>query len=840
MNQRPLLVVESPSKARTIEQYLGGEFEVIASVGHIKDLPSNELGIDIENDFKINLTPLSDRKKFIDEIKTKSAQAPRVLIATDPDREGEAIAAHIASETPPEKTERVEFTEITKAGINEAMNQIRKIDKNLVDAQIARRIIDRLVGYKVSPVLWATLKKNMNFVSGSLSAGRVQSAAVKLLIDRERLRARFKSTTYFDILAELEDKKEKISFDALLISYNEKTIASSRNFDSETGELKSTDVILLDETQVSKIFDDLNNDHWEVLSVKEKPRTSNPRPPFTTSTLQQEAARKLRMSARQTMRNAQSLYENGFITYMRTDSTHLSSEAVEGSRKIIENLYGKEYLPHNPNSYTNKVRNAQEAHEAIRPAHREFRTINDVQSALGEDCAKLYDLIWKRTIASQMLPAKLKQTAINIKNNKSVFRATGQVVLFQGYMKVYVEGQDSPDADLANNERVLPNLRNGDTLVCKDSKKQSHTTKPPARFTEASLVKALEGNGIGRPSTFASILDTIVKRGYVDRKSSRLIPTYLGLAVTQLLENHFTDLVNKEFTAKMEDRLDEISRGERKSIPFIKNFYFGGDGEIFSGLENMLEEKIDIPQACTIEIPESLQDSTEARIGRYGPFLRRGEITRSIPELIYLGDLSLENIEQIFKEELPENKSLGKDPKTNDDIWIKKGPYGHYVQLGESKTRKSIPKGTSIRDVNLELALKLFALPRTVGVHPENKDVITADYGRYGPYIKCGKQNASLKGEESPLNITIEKSIELLANRIKKSSEIRSLGTDPKTKQTIVLKDGRYGPYISDGKVNASLGQKYDPETITLEIAIELVNAKKSAPKRKKRAKKKK
>tara|TARA_B100001996_G_scaffold381715_1_gene371735 strand:- start:2732 stop:4372 length:1641 start_codon:yes stop_codon:yes gene_type:complete len=546
------------------------------------------------------------------------------------------------------------------------------------------------------------------------------------------------------------------------------------------------------------------------------------------------------MSARQTMRNAQSLYENGFITYMRTDSTHLSSEAVEGSRKIIENLYGKEYLPHNPNSYTNKVRNAQEAHEAIRPAHREFRTINDVQSALGEDCAKLYDLIWKRTIASQMLPAKLKQTAINIKNNKSVFRANGQVVLFQGYMKIYVEGQDSPDADLANNERVLPNLRNGDTLVCKDSKKQSHTTKPPARFTEASLVKALEGNGIGRPSTFASILDTIVKRGYVDRKSSRLIPTYLGLAVTQLLENHFTDLVNKEFTAKMEDRLDEISRGERKSIPFIKNFYFGGDGEIFSGLENMLEEKIDIPQACTIEIPESLQDSTEARIGRYGPFLRRGEITRSIPELIYLGDLSLENIEQIFKEELPENKSLGKDPKTNDDIWIKKGPYGHYVQLGESKTRKSIPKGTSIRDVNLELALKLFALPRTVGVHPENKDVITADYGRYGPYIKCGKQNASLKGGESPLNITIEKSIELLANRNKKSSEIRSLGTDPKTKQTIVLKDGRYGPYISDGKVNASLGQKYDPETITLEIAIELVNAKKSAPKRKKRAKKKK
>ncbi len=840
MSQRPLLVVESPSKARTIEQYLGGEFEVIASVGHIKDLPSNELGIDIDDDFKINLKPLSDRKKFIDEIKSKSATAPRVLIATDPDREGEAIAAHIASETPPEKTERVEFTEITKAGISEAMNQIRKIDKNLVDAQIARRIIDRLVGYKVSPVLWATLKKNMNFVSGSLSAGRVQSAAVKLLIDRERLRARFKNTTYFDILAKLEDKKEKISFNALLISYDKKTIASSRNFDSETGILKSTDLMLLDETQVSKIFDNLNDDQWEVLNVQEKPRTSNPRPPFTTSTLQQEAARKLRMSARQTMRNAQSLYENGFITYMRTDSTHLSSEAVDGSRKIIEDLYGKEYLPNSPNSYANKVRNAQEAHEAIRPAHREFRTINDVKSSLGKDCANLYDLIWKRTIASQMLPAKLKQTTINIKNGKAIFRANGQVVLFPGYMKIYVEGKDNPDAELANNERILPNLKNGDILFCKDSNKQIHTTKPPARFTEASLVKALEGNGIGRPSTFASILDTIVKRGYVDRKSSRLIPTYLGLAVTQLLENHFTNLVDKEFTAKMEDNLDEISRGERKSTPFIKNFYFGGEGEIFVGLEKMLEEKIDIPQACTIEIPESLQDSTEARIGRYGPFLRRGEVTRSIPELIYLGDLSLENIEEIFKEELPENKSLGKDPATNDDIWIKKGPYGHYVQLGESKTRKSIPTGTSIRDVSIELALKLFALPRTVGTHPESKEKITADYGRYGPYIKCGKQNASLKGDSTPLDITLEKSLELLANRNKKSSELRSLGTDPKTKQNVVLKDGRYGPYVSNGKVNASLGQKYTPDSITLETAIELINAKKSAPKRKRKSKKKK
>ncbi|MBJ12932.1 MAG: DNA topoisomerase I [Candidatus Marinimicrobia bacterium] len=840
MSQRPLLVVESPSKARTIEQYLGGDFEVIASVGHIKDLPSNELGIDIENNFKIDLHPLSDRKKFIDEIKSKSQKAPRVLIATDPDREGEAIAAHIASEVPSEKTERVEFTEITKAGISDAMKNIRQIDKNLVDAQTARRIIDRLVGYKVSPVLWATLKKNMNFVSGSLSAGRVQSAAVKLLIDRERLRARFQSTTYFDILAKLEDKKEKISFDALLISYDEKTVASSKSFESETGKIKSSDVLLLDEPQVSKIFENIDDNNWSVVSVEEKPRASNPKPPFTTSTLQQEAARKLRMSARQTMRNAQILYENGFITYMRTDSTHLSEEAIGGSRKIIGNLYGEKYLPNNPNIYENKVRNAQEAHEAIRPAHREFRTIDEVQSILGEDCAKLYDLIWKRTIASQMPPAKLKQTTINIKNNAARFRANGQVIIFPGYMKIYVEGQDNPDAELTNNEKILPVLKKDDHVLCKERKKQSHTTKPPARFTEASLVKALEGNGIGRPSTFASIMDTIVKRGYVDRKNSRLIPTYLGLAVTQLLENHFSNLVNKEFTAKMEDGLDEISRGERKSLPFINNFYFGGEENIFVGLEKMLEEKIDIPLACTIEIPESIQGSTEARIGRYGPFLRRGEITRSIPDLIYLGDLNLENIEQIFKEKLPENKSLGKDPKTNSDIWIKKGPYGNYVQLGDTKTRKSIPKGTPINDINLELALKLFALPRTIGKHPETNEIITADYGRYGPYIKCGKQNASLRGKETPLDITLDKAIEFLINKNKKSSEIRSLGIDPETKNTIVLKDGRYGPYISDGKINASLGQAYTTDTITLETAIELIKTKKSAPKRKRKRKKKK
>ena len=837
MSQRPLLIVESPSKARTIEQYLGGDYEVAASVGHVKDLPSNELGVDIENDFEIQLQILPDRKKFIADLKKKAKDAPRVLIATDPDREGEAIARHLANEVARENVERVEFTEITKSGIAAAMEQIRGIDKNLVDAQTARRVIDRLVGYKVSPVLWATLQKNMNFVQGSLSAGRVQSAAVKLIMDRDRLRAKFLKTTYFDLQAVLFKDENEASFTAVLVRIDGKRIASSQDFDSDTGQIKNEDAILLTEAQANELVKELHSGAWQISKIEEKPRTSNPRPPFTTSTLQQEAARKLRMSARQTMRNAQQLYENGFITYMRTDSTHLSEEAIAGSRQIIADLYGDDYLPGKANRYKTQVRNAQEAHEAIRPAHRQFRSVDDVQSALGTDTAKLYDLIWKRTIASQMLPAKLKQTAVTIQNQKTEFRANGQVILFPGYMRIYVEGRDNPEADLANKEKILPALAEGDSLICRELESQSHTTKPPARFTEASLVKNLEANGIGRPSTFASILDIIVRRGYIEREKGRLSPTYLGLAVTQLLENHFTNLVNKEFTAKMEEGLDEISRGERESLPFMTNFYYGG--ERFAGLENMLEEKVDIPKACTIEMPKPIQETTEGRIGRYGPYLRRGDETRSIPEKIYPGDLTLETIEEIFNEKEPEDEPLGKQPETGEFIWIKKGPYGHYVQLGESKTRKSIPKGTPVAEVSLELALKLLALPRTVGIHPETGESITADYGRYGPYIKCGKQNASLRGTETPLDITVEKSVELLASRNKKSTELRTLGDHPETGETLVVKDGRYGPYISDGKVNASLKKEHVPNTITLETAVELINAKRAAPKRTRKRKKK-
>ncbi|MFL3006941.1 MAG: type I DNA topoisomerase [Candidatus Neomarinimicrobiota bacterium] len=839
MKNKPLLIVESPTKVKTIQQYLGKDYDVISCVGHVKDLPRKELGIDIENDFKIALTVLPDKKKFITELRKKSKTAERVMIATDPDREGEAIAAHLASEVPEEKMERVQFTEITKAGIADGIKKIRDINHNLVSAQTARRVIDRLVGYKVSPVLWATLQSNMKFVSTNLSAGRVQSAAVKIIIDRDRLRANFSRTKFFDLKVELSKTDNQKTFSANLFKLDGKKIATSNDFNSQTGEIKTKDVTLLSEDQANQLCKELKSGPWSIIEVSEKPRTSNPKPPFTTSTLQQEAARKLRSSARQTMSTAQKLYENGFITYMRTDSTHLSDEAIEGARKIVQNKFGPEYLPSSPKQYKSKVKNIQEAHEAIRPAHKNFVPIEKVKKLLGKEGSNLYELIWRRTIASQMKSAKLKQTSVIIKVKNAEFKATGQVILFPGYMKAYVEGKDNPNKDLADKERILPILEKNDTLTYISLEAVSHNTKPPARYTEASLVKALEENGIGRPSTFASILATIVKREYVNRKGGKLSPTFLGLAVTQLLENHFANLVNKEFTAKMENGLDEISRGEQQSTPFMNNFYHGGGH--FSGLEKMLKEKVDIPLACTIPLPAEIKESTDGRIGRFGPYLRRGEDTRAIPEEIYVGDLTLEKVEEIFQIEVKEDEPIGSHPESGESIWLKKGPYGYYVQIGDTKKRKGIPKDFSLSNVDLDYALKLLSLPREIGKHPENGEMISADYGRFGPYIKCGKMNASLRGEETPLDIGLSKAIELLKNRNKKSSDLRNIGAHPETGEDLVIKDGRYGPYISDGKVNVALKSDLTPEEITLEQAVDLINQKRLSPtkKRKKRKKKK-
>lgn len=843
MSTKPILIVESPSKARTISKYLGGDFEVLACVGHIKDLPPKDLGIDVDHDFEPTLKVLPDKRKFIKELKSRAKDASRIVIATDPDREGEAIADHLASEVPNDKLERVQFTEITKEGILDGMQHSRSIDRNLVNAQKTRRIIDRLVGYKLSPLLWRTLQKNMNFVKSSLSAGRVQSAAVKILVDRERMRAQFKQATYYDLKATLIAEKEPDTpVEATLIELDDKRIASGRDFDKNTGELKNEKVLPLSKAQATTLADEIREGPWIVSNIDEKPKTVKPRPPFTTSTLQQEAARKLRFAARRTMRLAQQLYEAGFITYMRTDSTTLSGEALAGARDQIQSRFGNDYLPEKPIAYRTKVKNAQEAHEAIRPAGRTFADGNIVARATNKDAARLYELIWKRTLASQMKPAKMKQTTVSIKNQKTLFRATGNVILFPGFMRVYVEGSDDPGAQLANREAVLPPLKPEEILTCNTLDVNEHQTQPPARFTEASLVKELEARGVGRPSTYASIIDTIQAREYVINRKGKLTPTFLAVAVTQLLENHFESLVDIDFTADMENRLDAISRGELQSVPFMNDFYFGNDHD--PGLAELLEAEIDIRKACTIPLKSSGdkdEQGLEARVGRYGPYLQSGDKTHSIPVDLALGDLTLKKAEELLQKSEEGPDVLGSDPESDEPIYLKEGPYGPYVQLGDTKTRKSIPRNVDKNDVTLEMALQLLSLPKTLGKHPETGEPVTTDLGRYGPYVRSGNTNAKLPPSLSPLTVTLDEAVTLLKKRRKGSVDLRTVGAHPKTGETIVLKEGRYGPYATDGKVNASLPKGTDPETISDDEVIQLIDKKRAAgPRPKKRRKRKK
>ena len=836
MSQKAIIIVESPSKAKTISKYLENEYEVLSSIGHVKDLPRGSLGVDIDNEFSMELVVLDDKKEFFKTLGEKAKDSPEIILATDPDREGEAIAAHIASEVPDTKLSRVQFTEITNSGVKNGMEHRIQIDENLVEAQRTRRIIDRLVGYKISPVLWTTLQKNMSFVKESLSAGRVQSAALKIVIDRERKRSKFKQVTYYGLTSQLITPDQE-AFSARLYNMDSKRLARGQDFDQASGELTKDNLLALSKSQAEALVEELRSGPWIVSKVEEKPKTSNPRPPFTTSTLQQEAARKLKFNTGKTMRTAQRLYEAGYITYMRTDSTHLSVEAISAARAEIKKLFGPDFLPPKPREYKGKVKNAQEAHEAIRPAGRSFRTIEKVADTVNNDGAKLYELIWKRTIACQMPSAKLKQTTVTIENQNTEFRANGQVILFPGYMKVYVEGKDDPKSSVANKENVLPDIKEDDRLSCDNLTIDESRTKPPARFTEASLVKEMEANGIGRPSTYSSIINRILQKDYVRNNKGSLTPTFLAMAVTQLLENHFEPLVDVKFTAQMEDGLDAIARGDINALPFMKDFYFGTESDI--GLQKMLDEKIDIPKACTIPLNGDAKEPIVARVGNYGPYLQYGDLRRNIPDILAPGDITIEKAMEILKEN-PESsdKALGPDPSSGQTIVLKVGPYGPYVQLGDTKTRKSVPKGMNVNSLDLEYALALLALPRHVGDHPDSGEPIMADYGRYGPYLKMGKQNATLKGAETPLDVTLEKAIELLASRNKKSSTIRTLGEHQNSGETLVVKDGRYGPYISDGKVNASLNNLFDPETITLEEAIELIDEKRAKGPTKKRRKK--
>ena len=835
MSGKSLLIVESPSKIKSISKILGDNFDVISCVGHFKDLPEKELAVDVENDFATKLVVHPDKKDFIKSLKQKAKSAEKVYLATDPDREGEAIAFHLSQEVPNASIERVQFTEITRTGIEKGMQHPRELDYDLVEAQKARRIIDRLVGYKISELLRRSIQTTLSNLKKSLSAGRVQSATIKILVDRERQRMKFKDVTYFDLKANILTKKDE-PFSAVLFSLSDIKLASGKDFDPETGTLKNKKVMMLSESQAQTLIEELSSGSWTVIDKEEKPQTAYPPPPFITSTLQQAAGSKLRFSAKRTMINAQQLYENGFITYMRTDSLQLSSEAIQAARNMIQSSFGEKYLPEKPNYYKSKVKNAQEAHEAIRPAGKAIKSAEEVERSLGKDAANLYKLIRMRTLACQMKPAKILRTIILIQNQKSVFRAVGKVIQFPGYRLAYLESPSQAEKQI--DDEVLPAMVNGEELSCEKLKIESHTTKPPPRYSESSLIKEMVNRGIGRPSTYAAIIGNIQNRDYVNYVKQKLIPSFVAVAVTQLLENHFESLVNTDFTANLEDRLDQISRGELDLIPFMNDFYFGNND--IMGLEKMLEEKIEIREACSMPTPSLNGDSPVARLGRFGPYLDAGETRRSIPHDCALGDLTEKKVQEILNSTIESSSvELGKEPESGELLHLKKGQYGPYIESSETKKRKSLPRGMEPENVDLEFAIQLIGLPKTIGAHPETGEPVTSDYGRYGPYIRCGKLTAPLKPPPTPLTATLDEAVEALAARNKKATVLSTLGTHPETSEELILKDGRYGPYITDGKVNASLPRSLSQESLTLEDAVELINKKRVAPKRKRGKRKK-
>ena len=806
--EKLLIIVESPSKTKTIAKYINNA-SVIASVGHFKDLPKKEMGIDIENDFAMKIQTLPDRKKFITQLKSEVKKADRILIATDPDREGEAIAADIAEEIK-EDIERVEFTEITKTAVQHAIDHSRDINYDLVDAQRARRAIDRIVGFTFSPVLWKTLR---SIKSTGLSAGRVQSVALRLLVDREKERNKFIKNTFYTIEADLKEQGHDATFKAKLVSYDNQKIAKSDDFEKFDSGLKNDKLLLIDKAKAKDIKNESENNNWEISKIESKPTSSAAAPPFITSTLQQDASRRFGYSPKRTMMVAQKLYEQGFITYMRTDSTNLSTEAVGASKKFILDKFGKDFLPDSPNIYKSKVANVQEAHEAIRPAGTTFKEPTHVLNSLGADEAKLYELILSRTLASQMKPAQYIRTNIEIINGKSVYKASGNITTFKGYTAAYEQALSRTQKAVV----ALPPIEKDSKIIPNNIDALEKNTTPPRRFSEAMLVKEMEARGIGRPSTYSSILDKLVKKEYVIKQSKTLIPTFVGIAVTQLLENHYLSLFNEKFTAGMEQKLDAISRSESTYVSVLEEFYHGR--EDYAGVAKLLQKEIDIAKACTVNISET----TNIRIGKFGPYVEKDGSNITIPQDLFLGDLNQEAIDKLSTMQKEDN-IIGKF-NNGENILLKVGRYGPYVELQESKKRASIPKGTSSEDITETMASDLLSLPKTLGAHPDTGEDILATFGPYGPYIKCGKINASMKSTDSPLTITLEEAIKLIQDR-KLKFEPTILGADPKTKKDISIKRGRFGPYVTDGKKNVSL-KGYSIEDVTLEEAMKLLAEKK-------------
>ena len=831
---KSLVIVESPAKARTIEGYLGSGYAVGSSIGHVRDLPDRAkdvpeaqrkrfgaLGVDVDDGFEPYYVVDPGKKKVIADLKKRLADADELLLATDEDREGEAIAWHLVQVLKPKvPVRRMVFHEITKDAITRALDETRAIDDRLVDAQETRRILDRLYGYEVSPVLW---KK----VMPRLSAGRVQSVATRLVVDRERERMRFVAAGYWDIVGTFEPG----TFDARLTSLEGKRIAQGRDF-AEDG-TPTAAVLVLSEDAAQSLADELSGRPFTVDKVDEKPYTRRPAAPFRTSTLQQEASRKLRFSSQTTMRLAQRLYENGHITYMRTDSVTLSETALAAARAHAARVYGTETVPAGPRLYERAVANAQEAHEAIRPAGDVFKSPDELRGELSRDEHALYDLVFKRTVASQMKDASGQTVSIELgvstaDDRPATFRASGTVITFPGFLKAYESGRDEPKDE--DEERRLPALTVGQTLEATALEPQGHETSPPARYTEASLVRALEERGIGRPSTYASIMGTILDRGYVYKKGTALVPTFVAFSVTQLLERHFDRLVDYDFTARLEDDLDQIAAGNEERVAWLKRFYFGdGDPGLHALVTDHLEG-IDARDVNSIAIPGS---DIVVRVGRYGPYLERGEQRASLPDDLAPDELTPPRAEELLAQPSGAERSLGTHPETGREIAAKDGRYGPYVtevlpdgEDGKARTA-SLFSSMSLDTITLDDAVRLLTLPRTL--EGTGGDEILVSNGRYGPFVKRGTDTRSLESEEQLLTLTVEQAEAVLAQPKQRRGRgapkppLKELGPDPQSGKALVVKDGRFGPYVTDGETNASLRRGDSPEAITLERAVELL-----------------
>lgn len=838
-----LVIVESPAKARTIGKFLGRGFMVEASIGHIRDLPHgakqipakykgepwSNLGVNVDDDFQpIYIVP-PGKSKQIKLLKECLKSADALYLATDEDREGEAISWHLVEVLKPKvPVYRLVFHEITKDAIQEALESPRDVDGGLVRAQETRRIVDRLYGYEVSPLLWRKIRPK-------LSAGRVQSVAVRLIVERERDRMAFVSADWWDLNGKFA-KTSGQHFEAALVSVDGRRIPAGKDFDSSTGKLKKPELMLLDAESSAALAERIRSGEFRVTKVEDKPYTTKPYPPFTTSTLQQEANRKLGFTARRAMQVAQSLYENGHITYMRTDSTTLATVAIEDARRLVGEEYGAEYVPDKPRVHKSDVKNAQEAHEGIRPAGHPFELPEAVRGVLNNDEFKLFDLIWKRTIASQMADACGRRMAITVEGGGCVFQVSGKTIDFPGYLRAYVEGSDDPEAELADQERALPDVAEGEQVRCVEMQSKQHSTHPPDRFSEAALTKALEEKGIGRPSTYASIIDTIQARNYVFKKGGALVPTWVAFSVVKLLEEHLGSLIDYKFTAQMEDDLDAISRGEQGHLEYLRAFYFG-DGA--PGLKPQLDHKAENIDArgisrILIGTPEG-GEPVYVRVGRYSPFVEQGDRTASLAENTPPDEVTLEAALKLLEQAQQADEPLGTCPETGKPVYLKVGRFGPYVQRGhpddeEKPQNASLLKGMVPEDVDLETALKLLSLPRNLGDHPQQGEPVLAHNGRYGPYVKCGEETRSLPATISPLDVTLEQALELLAQPKKRGRQaaakrepIKVFDSSPVTGNKVQLLDGRYGPYVTDGETNASLPKTQNPDEMTFNEALDLL-----------------